>query len=88
MREKISTGLNDRPVDTSISQTAPGLPDDSSSLVNVSEEEVERARDRLQGNPREKLKKEVEEAIKPPSADRNRRQFPLFASSRCLRMKA
>jgi hypothetical protein len=61
---KITTGSNDRPVDSSIAQTAPGLPDDSSLPPDVSEEEVERVREKLVESPRDKLMKEVSDAEK------------------------
>ena len=45
---KVTTGANDRPKDETIAQTGPGLPDDSTRPVEVSEEEVERARAKLE----------------------------------------
>ena len=63
-RSKITTGPNDRPLDESISQTAPGLPDDSSRSPEVDDEEVDRVRRKLADDPRARLKKEVDEAIK------------------------
>ncbi|MDB5621874.1 MAG: hypothetical protein JWR39_437 [Devosia sp.] len=45
---KVTTGANDRPKDETIAQTGPGLPDDGTLPVEVSEEEVERARQKLQ----------------------------------------
>jgi hypothetical protein len=62
--KKISTGTNDRPVDSSIAQTGPGLPDDSSLPPDVSEEEIERVREKMVESPRDKLKREVSEAEK------------------------
>ena len=53
MTEKITTGLNDRPRD-------------SSSPIGVSEQQIERARDQLVGSNRETLKKEVQEQIEKP----------------------
>ena len=61
---KTTTGNNDRPLDSSIAQTAPGLPDDSSLPPDVSDEEVERVRQKLVETPREKLKREVSDAEK------------------------
>ena len=37
-RRKISTGPNSRPMDESIAQTAPGIPDDSGGLPEALEE--------------------------------------------------
>jgi hypothetical protein len=45
--KKRTTGLNDRPKDASISQTAEGIPDDSGQLVDVDEAEVEKVRKKL-----------------------------------------
>ncbi|AXV18321.1 hypothetical protein CYG48_21535 (plasmid) [Neorhizobium sp. SOG26] len=66
MTEKITPGLNDRPRESSIAQSGPGLPDDSSSPIEVSEQQIERARDQLVGSNRETLKKEVQEQIEKP----------------------
>jgi hypothetical protein len=46
-KSKISTGLNDRPRNESISQTAPGLPDDTARPVEIDDAEVERVRAKL-----------------------------------------
>lgn len=35
MKEKITTGANDRPKHESIAQTAEGLPDDSGTIIDV-----------------------------------------------------
>ncbi|MDF2798132.1 MAG: hypothetical protein K0R85_876 [Devosia sp.] len=51
-RSKITTGANDRPKDETIAQTGAGIPDDSSLPIEVSDEEVERTRQKLtQGTP-------------------------------------
>ncbi|KKB12544.1 hypothetical protein VE25_06355 [Devosia geojensis] len=63
-RKKITTGPNDRPVDESIGQTAPGLPDDSSRSPDVDDRDVERVKRKIVDDPRARLKKEVDEAIK------------------------
>jgi len=39
---KITTGLNDRPKDASIGQSAGGLPDDSGRPIEVDEKEASR----------------------------------------------
>ncbi len=46
-REKITTGLNDRPLNHTIAQTGDGLPDDSGQPVEVDPAEVERVRAKL-----------------------------------------
>jgi hypothetical protein len=46
--EKITEGLNDRPRNDTIGQTGPGIPDDSSERIEVSDGAVERARDSLE----------------------------------------
>lgn len=51
--EKQTTGLNDRPKDAPIGQTAEGLPDDSGRPVEVDDETIERTRRKLSDNPRE-----------------------------------
>ncbi len=50
--EKLTTGANDRPKDEPIAQTASGLPDDSSSPVEVDDETVEKMRQKLQNSPK------------------------------------
>jgi hypothetical protein len=44
---KITNDPNDRPRDSSISQSGPGLPDDTSAPVEVSDKEIEEARRKL-----------------------------------------
>lgn len=51
-KPKITTGLNDRPRNESIAQTAPGLPDDTGHAVEVSDEEIERTRAKLMARDR------------------------------------
>lgn len=62
--KKWTDGLNDRPKDAPIGQTADGLPDDSGQGVEVDEETVERTRRKLTENPRETLLKQVREEEK------------------------
>jgi hypothetical protein len=66
MTNKISTGLNDRSRDDTIAQSGPGIPDDSSKAVEVSDAEVEQVRSKLKDNARAKLLKEVDEQIDKP----------------------
>ncbi len=58
---KLTDGLNDRPKDAPIGQTAEGLPDDSSRPVDVDDETVDAVRKKLSEDPREKLLKEVKQ---------------------------
>jgi hypothetical protein len=58
--EKITEGLNDRPRNDTIGQTGPGVPDDSSEPIVVSDGAVERARESL-----EKLGKPSKDAETP-----------------------
>lgn len=51
-KPKITTGLNDRPRNESIAQTAPGLPDDTGHPVDISDEEIERTRAKLMAGDR------------------------------------
>ena len=62
--KKWTDGLNDRPKNTPIGQTTGGLPDDSGRNLDVDEETVERTRNKLSEDPREKLLKEVREQEK------------------------
>lgn len=62
-RPKITTGPNDRPKDETIAQTGPGLPDNTSQPVEATDEQIERAKESLRENPRQRLKREVEEEI-------------------------
>jgi hypothetical protein len=57
--KKISTGLNDRPKEASIGQTAGGFPDDSGKPDDVNDEKIEATSKKLTDDPREKLLKEV-----------------------------
>ncbi|HEY8575777.1 MAG TPA: hypothetical protein VIL88_05490 [Devosia sp.] len=67
MTDKTSTGPNDRPRNDTIAQTGAGLPDDTGDPIAVSDEEVERVRQKLTGSTaREELKREVKEDIELP----------------------
>ncbi|TNC13493.1 hypothetical protein FF100_11925 [Methylobacterium terricola] len=46
-REKISNGPNARPRNETIAQTGPGLPNDTSSPVEIDEEEARRIEDKI-----------------------------------------
>ena len=65
---KITTGANDRPKNETIAQTGSGIPDDTGTPLDISDEEVERVRRKLSGDTgaREKLLAEVEEEIDLP----------------------
>jgi hypothetical protein len=65
---KITNGANDRPKDDTIAQTGDGIPDDSGAPIDVSDEEVERTRNKLRGGTsHEDLMNEVEEEIDLPT---------------------
>lgn len=51
MKEKITTGANDRSKHDTIAQTGKGLPDDSSSIVEVDKEGTAKLRDGGQKRP-------------------------------------
>lgn len=51
MAQKITIGANDRPRNETIGQSGEGLPDDSSTSLEVDEAAVARLRKQLQGNP-------------------------------------
>jgi hypothetical protein len=59
--EKTTNGLNDRPLNTSIGQTAGGFHEDSSGSVEVDEKTIEATREKLSEDPRKKLLKEVKQ---------------------------
>lgn len=59
--EKQTDGLNDRPKNAPIGQTADGLPDGSGRPVEVDDDTIEKTHRKLSQNPREKLLKEVRE---------------------------
>ncbi|RWK86063.1 MAG: hypothetical protein EOR45_30235, partial [Mesorhizobium sp.] len=50
-KSKITTGTNDRPRNETIGQSGEGLPDDSSTSLEVDEAVVARLRKQLQGKP-------------------------------------
>jgi hypothetical protein len=52
MKNKITTGANDRSSSETIAQTGPGLPDDSGEPIEVSQAEVDRVRANLEKGPR------------------------------------
>ena len=57
--KKLTQGLNDRPKDTSIGQTAEGFPDDSGRPVDIDDAKIEATKKKLSDDPRGKLLKEV-----------------------------
>ncbi|WP_075293159.1 hypothetical protein [Pararhizobium arenae] len=59
--KKLTDGLNDRPKDAPIGQTADGLPDDTSIPVEVDDRTVDAVRNKLKKGPRERLLKEVKQ---------------------------
>lgn len=64
---KITNGANDRPKNETIAQSGGGIPDDSGSVVDITDEEVERTRDKLTGgDAHERLSKQVQEEIELP----------------------
>ena len=67
MEKKITDGANDRPKNETIAQSGAGAPDDVGAPVEVSDEEVERVRQKLLGEKaQDSLKKEVNEATDLP----------------------
>lgn len=46
---KITTGFNDRPKDSALAQSGPGLPDNSSMPMEATEEEALKIRAKLEG---------------------------------------
>ena len=68
MKSKITTGINDRPKDSTVAQTGQGLPDESGKdSIHASDEEVERVRKKLLGeNAHDELVKEVDQDVELP----------------------
>lgn len=71
--EKLSTGLNDRPKNTTIAQTGAGLPDDTGSPLEIDEDEAARIEQKIRGmgaktsdDAQQNLQSEVKEAIELP----------------------
>ncbi|MBY2919143.1 hypothetical protein [Rhizobium leguminosarum] len=63
---KITEGLNDRPKDSTIAQSGPGLPDDSGQPIEATDQEVERVREKFKGDARRKLQAEIDEQVEKP----------------------
>jgi hypothetical protein len=84
--DKLTDGLNDRPKNSSIGQTAGGLPDDSSQPVDVDDETVETTKQKLSENPRKKLWKRSNSSRTHPDWDRNKqhRKTTEASSSRTI----
>ena len=47
MKDKISTGTNDRPKHETIGQSGSGVPDDSGTVIEVTDEQVNAVREKL-----------------------------------------
>ncbi|MBY3321630.1 hypothetical protein [Rhizobium laguerreae] len=63
---KITDGLNDRPRDSTIAQSSPGLPDDSGQPIEATDQEEERVRAKFEGDARKKAKAEIDEQVEKP----------------------
>jgi hypothetical protein len=64
---KITDGANDRSKTETIAQTGEGLPDDAGSAVDISDDEVERIRDKLTGgSAHDRVMAQVNEEIDLP----------------------
>lgn len=63
---KITDGLNDRPKDSTIAQSGPGLPDDFSQPIEATEEEADRIRAKFEDDARAKVKREIDEQVEKP----------------------
>ncbi|WP_087001797.1 hypothetical protein [Rhizobium sullae] len=59
--KKLTDGLNDRPRNAPIGQSAEGFPDDSAQPVETDEMMVEATKRKLPDTPREKRLKEVKQ---------------------------
>jgi hypothetical protein len=59
-------GLTDRTKDDTIAQTGPGIPDDSSSPIQASDEEIARIRSALKDGEQMDEKEELEKQLERP----------------------
>ncbi|MBY3266850.1 hypothetical protein HFO15_35420 [Rhizobium laguerreae] len=60
------TALNDRPQDSTIAQSGPGLPADSGRPGEAIDQEVERVRGKFDSHARKKEKAEIDELVEKP----------------------
>jgi hypothetical protein len=58
---KIADGLNNAPKDSTIAQSGPGLPDDSSQPIEATEEEALRIPSKLEGTDQADRKDEADD---------------------------
>lgn len=63
---KITDGPNDRPKDSTIAQSGPGLPDDSGQPVEATDQDSERVRAKFEDDARKKVKAEIDEQVEKP----------------------
>lgn len=63
---KHTDGLNDRPKHSTIAQTGSGIPDDISSSIEASDEEVARVRSKLVDGARKDEKEDLERQLERP----------------------
>jgi hypothetical protein len=63
---KITTGLNDRPRDSTIAQSGPGLPDDSGEPIEVTADDEEKIGRKLEELAREKVRTEIDGYFEKP----------------------
>ncbi|UIJ81785.1 hypothetical protein [Rhizobium leguminosarum] len=62
---KITTGLDARPKDSTIAQSG-GLADDSGTPIEVTDEDAEKLRQKLEDLTHEKVKTEIDEFFEKP----------------------
>lgn len=66
MTAKITTALNDRSRDASISSTAPGIPDDTSHPPDIDEADAARMAEKFKPKGRANLERELKDATELP----------------------
>ncbi|WP_064685187.1 hypothetical protein [Rhizobium bangladeshense] len=65
-RAKISTGINDRPRNETVTGCSPGIPYDSSQMVDLTNEEIRRTKASLLRDRLDDLKDKLDEQVDLP----------------------
>jgi hypothetical protein len=63
---KHSDGPNDRPKDTTIAQSGPGIPDDAGRPIEASDEEIARVRHKMVDGDQKGDKEDLERQLERP----------------------
>lgn len=76
MKDKITTGTNDRPKHETIAQSGAGLPDDSGSIIEVNDAEVAAVRAKLGLEPTEEDRSPARRKDQARSSDESSADAP------------